>query len=115
MPTMRAVLVTKPGGPFTLVEKPIPIPQQGQVRVRVLACGICHSDSLTKDGSFPGIVYPRTPGHEIIGVVDAIGPNVNGWTAGERVGVGWNGGYCGYCDNCRRGNFFACQTFTAIT
>jgi len=74
----------------------------------VLACGICHSDSVTKDSLFPGIVYPRVPGHEVAGVIDAVGPGVSGWEPGQRVGVGWNGGYCGYCDHCRRGDFFAC-------
>jgi D-arabinose 1-dehydrogenase-like Zn-dependent alcohol dehydrogenase len=78
------------------------------VRIKVLACGICHSDSVTKDSLFPGIQYPRVPGHEVAGVIDAVGPGVPGWVPGERVGVGWNGGYCGYCDHCRRGEFFAC-------
>jgi D-arabinose 1-dehydrogenase-like Zn-dependent alcohol dehydrogenase len=74
----------------------------------VLACGICHSDSVTKEGLFPGIQYPRVPGHEVVGAIDAVGSGVKGWEPGERVGVGWNGGYCGYCDQCRRGEFFAC-------
>jgi D-arabinose 1-dehydrogenase-like Zn-dependent alcohol dehydrogenase len=78
------------------------------VRIKVLACGICHSDSVTKEGLFPGIQYPRVPGHEVAGVIDAVGAGVNGWEPGERAGVGWNGGYCGYCDHCRRGEFFAC-------
>jgi D-arabinose 1-dehydrogenase-like Zn-dependent alcohol dehydrogenase len=78
------------------------------VRIKVLACGICHSDSVTKEGLFPGIQYPRVPGHEVAGVIDAVGPDAPGWEPGERVGVGWNGGYCGYCDRCRRGEFFAC-------
>jgi D-arabinose 1-dehydrogenase-like Zn-dependent alcohol dehydrogenase len=82
----------------------------------VQACGVCHSDEVTKQGMFPGIQYPRVPGHEVIGLIDAIGPNVAPrWTLGERVGVGWNGGYCGYCDSCRRGNFFACETSTQVT
>ena len=79
------------------------------------ACGVCHSDSLIKEGHWPGIQYPRIPGHEVAGVVDAIGSGVSGWSEGSRAGVGWNGGYCGYCENCRRGNFFACQTATYIT
>jgi D-arabinose 1-dehydrogenase-like Zn-dependent alcohol dehydrogenase len=78
------------------------------VRVKVQACGICHSDSVTKEGLFPGIQYPRVPGHEVAGVIDAVGPGVAGWEPGQRVGVGWNGGHCGYCDPCRRGEFFAC-------
>jgi D-arabinose 1-dehydrogenase-like Zn-dependent alcohol dehydrogenase len=78
------------------------------VRIKVHACGVCHSDSLTKEGLFPGIQYPRVPGHEVVGVIDAVGPGTEGWQTGESVGVGWNGGYCGYCDFCRRGEFFAC-------
>jgi D-arabinose 1-dehydrogenase-like Zn-dependent alcohol dehydrogenase len=86
------------------------------VRVKVQACGICHSDEVTKEGQFPGIQYPRVPGHEVVGLIDAVGANVPPrWTVGERVGVGWNGGYCGYCDSCRRGNFFACETSTQVT
>src|SRR3954470_21358320 len=108
MATMRVAQVTRPRGPFEIVERPIPEPGAGSVRIRVQACGICHSDSMTKDGLFPGIQYPRVPGHEVAGVIDAVGPGVAGWEAGQRVGVGWNGGYCGYCDPCRRGEFFAC-------
>jgi D-arabinose 1-dehydrogenase-like Zn-dependent alcohol dehydrogenase len=78
------------------------------VRIKVQACGICHSDSITKEGLFPIITYPRVPGHEVAGVIDAVGPGVLGWQPGQKVGVGWNGGYCGYCDHCRRGEFFAC-------
>jgi D-arabinose 1-dehydrogenase-like Zn-dependent alcohol dehydrogenase len=86
------------------------------VRVKVQACGVCHSDQVTKEGQFPGIQYPRVPGHEVVGLIDAVGANVPPrWTVGERVGVGWNGGYCGYCDSCRRGNFFACETSTQVT
>src|SRR5437764_308960 len=108
MATMRVAQVSRPNGPFEIVERPIPAPGAGAVRIKVHACGICHSDSLTKEGAFPGIQYPRVPGHEVAGVIDAIGPGVAGWEPGQRVGVGWNGGYCGYCDNCRRGEFFAC-------
>jgi len=115
MATMRAVQVSRPGGPFEIVERPIPDPPAGSVRIKVQACGICHSDSLTKEGLFPGISYPRVPGHEVIGVVDAVGAGVARWAPGQRAGVGWNGGYCGYCDHCRRGEFFACQTGTYIT
>lgn len=109
MTKMRAVQVTQPNGPFELVEREIPEPAAGQVRVKVEACGICHSDSLTKEGTYPGIQYPRAPGHEVAGTVDAVGAGVVGWTAGQRVGVGWHGGYCGHCEQCRRGEFFACQ------
>jgi D-arabinose 1-dehydrogenase-like Zn-dependent alcohol dehydrogenase len=108
MATMRVVQVPRPRGPFEIVERPIPEPGAGAVRIKVLACGICHSDSLIKDGLFPGIPYPRVPGHEVAGVIDAVGPGVPGWQVGQRVGVGWNGGYCTYCDPCRRGEFFAC-------
>jgi D-arabinose 1-dehydrogenase-like Zn-dependent alcohol dehydrogenase len=115
MSKMRAVQVSKPGGPFEIVERDVPRPAPGEIRIKVQACGICHSDSLTKEGHMPGIQYPRVPGHEVVGVVDALGAGVSGWTEGQRAGVGWNGGWCGWCDNCRRGNFFACQTFTRIT
>jgi D-arabinose 1-dehydrogenase-like Zn-dependent alcohol dehydrogenase len=116
MPKMRAVQVPYAGGPFEIVERDIPEPGSGMVRVKVQACGICHSDSVTKEGLFPGIQYPRIPGHEVVGIIDAVGANVPPrWTIGERVGVGWNGGYCGYCDSCRRGNFFACETSTDVT
>jgi D-arabinose 1-dehydrogenase-like Zn-dependent alcohol dehydrogenase len=108
MAAMRVAQVSGPNGPFELVERPIPEPGPGTVRIRVLACGICHSDSITKEGLMPGISYPRVPGHEVAGVIDAIGQGVPGWEVGQRVGVGWNGGYCGYCDHCRRGDFFAC-------
>jgi D-arabinose 1-dehydrogenase-like Zn-dependent alcohol dehydrogenase len=105
---MRVVQVPRPKGPFEIVERPIPEPGAGSVRIRVHACGICHSDSVTKDGAYPGLQYPRIPGHEVAGVIDSVGPGVPGWAPGQRVGVGWNGGYCGYCDPCRRGEFFAC-------
>src|SRR5262245_29584173 len=108
MPTMRVAQVRRPSAPWEIVERPIPEPGPGSVRIKVEACGICHSDALTKDGLFPGIEYPRVPGHEVAGVIDAVGPGVPGWQPGQRVGVGWNGGYCGYCDHCRRGAFFAC-------
>ncbi len=115
MPKMRAVQVTRPKGPFEIVEREIPEPGPGSVRLRVQACGVCHSDSITKEGTFPWVQYPRVPGHEVVGVVDAVGAGVARWTPGQRAGVGWHGGNCGYCDSCRRGNFFACETFTAIT
>jgi alcohol dehydrogenase len=115
MPKMRAVQVSRPGGPLEIVEREIPDPGPGYVRIKIQACGVCHSDTVTKDGLFPGIQYPRVPGHEVIGVIDAVGPAVPRWKAGQRVGVGWNGGFCGYCDNCRRGEFFACQTSTDVT
>jgi D-arabinose 1-dehydrogenase-like Zn-dependent alcohol dehydrogenase len=117
MAMMRVAQVSRPKGPLEIVERPIPEPGPGQVRVKVLACGVCHSDSVTKEGAFPGIDYPRVPGHEIAGVIDAAGTGVANWRRGERVGVGWNGGYCGQCDHCRRGDLFACvtQQVTGIT
>jgi D-arabinose 1-dehydrogenase-like Zn-dependent alcohol dehydrogenase len=110
MATMRVAQVSRPKGPLEIVERPIPEPSAGSIRIRVQACGVCHSDSLVKEGLVPGIQYPRVPGHEVAGVVDAVGPGVPGWTLGQKVGVGWNGGYCGRCDHCRRGDFFACVT-----
>jgi alcohol dehydrogenase len=115
MSKMRAVQVPRAGGPLEIVEREIPEPGPGFVRIKVQACGVCHSDTVTKDGLFPGIQYPRIPGHEVIGVIDALGADVPRWKPGQRVGVGWNGGFCGYCDNCRRGDFFACQTSTEVT
>jgi D-arabinose 1-dehydrogenase-like Zn-dependent alcohol dehydrogenase len=115
MPKMRAVQISRPNGPLEIVERDIPEPGPGTVRIKVQACGICHSDSLAKGGVFPGMQYPRVPGHEVAGVIDAVGPGVARWTAGQRVGVGWHGGHCGYCDACRRGDFFACQTGVRIT
>jgi D-arabinose 1-dehydrogenase-like Zn-dependent alcohol dehydrogenase len=109
MGKMRCVQVSQPNGPFELVERDIPDPRPGTVRIRVQACGICHSDSYTKEGTFPRIQYPRVPGHEIAGTIDAIGTGVLGWTMGQHVGVGWHGGHCGYCDSCRRGDFVTCQ------
>jgi D-arabinose 1-dehydrogenase-like Zn-dependent alcohol dehydrogenase len=106
---MRTVLVTRPKGAFELVEQPIPEPGPGRVRIKVEACGICHSDAVTKEAIFPGIQYPRAPGHEVAGVVDAIGTGVAGWRTGQRVGLGWHGGHCGHCDSCRRGDFVTCQ------
>src|SRR5205085_7326566 len=110
MAKMRVVQVSQPNGPFELVERDMPEPSAGAVRIKVEACGICHSDSLVKEGSMPGIQYPRVPGHEVAGVVDAVGPGVSSWAPGQRVGVGWHGGYCGRCDACRRGDLFACET-----
>ena len=116
MPSMRAVQVSRAGGPLELVERPIPEPGRDSVRIKVQACGICHSDSLVKEGHWPGIQYPRVPGHEIIGIIDSLGPDVPPrWAAGQRVGVGWHAWHCGYCDPCRRGDFFACQTGVKIT
>lgn len=106
---MRAVQVTEPGGPLELVEREVPEPEAGHVRIRVEACGVCHSDSFTAEGAFPGIAYPRVPGHEVAGVIDALGADVAGWEVGQRVGVGWHFGHCGRCHSCRRGDFVACD------
>ena len=101
--------VAAPGGAFQLVEKEFPEPGPGQVRIRVHACGVCHSDSLTKEGHWPGIQFPRAPGHEIAGVIDAVGPDVPLFKPGQRVGLGWHGGHCNYCPPCRRGDFILCE------
>jgi D-arabinose 1-dehydrogenase-like Zn-dependent alcohol dehydrogenase len=115
MAKMRAVQVSRPNAPLELVERDVPDPAAGHVRIKVDACGICHSDTLTKDGTFPGLQYPRVPGHEVVGSIDAVGPGVVAWKPGQRVGVGWHGGQCGYCRSCRHGDFFACETETRIT
>src|SRR5919112_692872 len=104
----RYVQVSKPGGPFEIVERDVPEPVVSQVRIKVQACGICHGDSITKDGLFPGIQYPRVPGHEVAGVIDIAGKNVARWKPGQRVAVGWHGGHCGHCDSCKRGDFVLC-------
>ena len=97
MATMRVIQVSRPGGPLELVERPIPEPGPGSVRIKVQACGICHSDVLVKAGGWPGIQYPRIPGHEVVGTLDQIGAGVSAWTLGQRVGVGWHGGQDGTC------------------
>lgn len=109
MAKMRVVQVSRPGGPLELVEREIPEPAAGFVRLRVEACGICHSDSLTKEGLLPDVTYPRVPGHEIAGVVDSVGAGVSDWKPGDRAGIGWHGGHCGHCDSCRRGDFLLCR------
>src|SRR5579862_645490 len=112
---MRAVEVPHAKGPFQLVEREIPEPPAGYVRIKVQACGICHSDEYAKEGSRPGIVYPRIPGHEVAGVIDAVGAGVLGWQTGQRAGVGWHGGHCGYCNSCQRGDFVTCSKGRQIT
>ena len=114
MAKMRVVQVAHPNGPCELAEREIPEPGTRSVRIKVGACGICHSDSFTKEGTSPGIQYPRVPGHEVAGILDAIGTGVVGWSVGQRVGVGWHGGHCGYCDSCRRGDFVTCQTAAQV-
>jgi alcohol dehydrogenase/propanol-preferring alcohol dehydrogenase len=105
---MKAIQVGKAGGSLDLVERSIPDPKPDWVRIKVQACGICHSDMLLKEGYWPGVQYPRVPGHEVAGVIDQVGANVKVWKKGQRVGVGWYGGHCGVCDPCRRGEFIAC-------
>jgi D-arabinose 1-dehydrogenase-like Zn-dependent alcohol dehydrogenase len=108
MPKMKVAQVTKPGADFEIVERDVPQPQPGQVRIRVRACGICFSDHLTKDGLWPGIAYPRVPGHEVAGIIDELGPGVTSWRKGQRVGVGWHGWHDGTCPACREGDFINC-------
>jgi D-arabinose 1-dehydrogenase-like Zn-dependent alcohol dehydrogenase len=109
MATMRAMQVAEKGGDFELVEREVPSPGRGEVLVRVHACGVCHSDMLAKEGAFPGVPFPIVPGHEVAGEIAEIGEDVNGWEQGQRVGVGWFGGNCGWCEPCRRGDFIDCQ------
>jgi D-arabinose 1-dehydrogenase-like Zn-dependent alcohol dehydrogenase len=115
MPKMTAFVVHKAGGPLVAEERDVPSPGAGEVLIKVAACGVCHSDSVTVQGLFPGIVYPRVPGHEVVGVIEALGPEVRGWSVGERVGVGWFGGSCGYCRHCRRDSAFACENVHETT
>jgi D-arabinose 1-dehydrogenase-like Zn-dependent alcohol dehydrogenase len=115
MAKMRAMVVPKAGGKFEAVERDIPKPGAGELLIRVQACGVCHSDSVTVEGLFPGIQYPRIPGHEVIGLIEAVGPEVHGWKVGDRAGVGWNPGFCGYCRQCRRDTAFACETVHGAT
>jgi D-arabinose 1-dehydrogenase-like Zn-dependent alcohol dehydrogenase len=107
--TMKAAQVSRPGADFQIVEREVPEPDAGHVRIKVHACGVCHSDVLTKDGLWPGIQYPRVPGHEIAGIIDKLGPGVSAWKQGQRVGVGWHGGQDNTCRECRRGDFRHCR------
>ena len=109
--------VGKAGGEFELVEREIPQPAAGEVRIKVEACGICHSDAVVKAGQWPGLMFPRVPGHEVAGVIEEVGPGVTEWKKGERVGVGWHGGHCFVCESCRRGDFITCvnEQITGVT
>ena len=109
MPQMTAIQITRPGSPFEVVSRNVPEPGANHVRIKVQACGICHSDVFVKEGHWPGLNYPRVTGHEVAGVIDAVGPGVTAWKKGQRVGVGWHGGHDGSCGPCRRGDFIACQ------
>jgi D-arabinose 1-dehydrogenase-like Zn-dependent alcohol dehydrogenase len=106
--TMKTVSLAQAGADLRLAEAAIADPGPGAVRVKVAACGVCHSDMFVKDGLWPGLKYPRVPGHEVAGTIDAVGPEVHGWAVGDRVGVGWHGFHCGYCDRCRSGDFVTC-------
>ena len=106
---MKAAQISRPGGDFEIVEREIPKPEAGHVRIKVQACGVCHSDVLTKEGAWPGIQYPRVPGHEVVGIIDELGAGVSEWKLGQRVGVGWHGGQDGTCSSCRRGDFSNCK------
>jgi D-arabinose 1-dehydrogenase-like Zn-dependent alcohol dehydrogenase len=107
--TMKVAQVPKPGADFQIVEREIPTPGEGHVRIKVQACGVCHSDVFTKEGLWPGIQYPRSPGHEVVGIIDELGIGVSEWTKGQRVGVGWHGGHDNTCRECRRGDFRNCR------
>jgi D-arabinose 1-dehydrogenase-like Zn-dependent alcohol dehydrogenase len=115
MAKMRAMTVPRVKARFELVERDIPAPGRHEVLIKVHACGVCHSDTVTVEGLFPGIQYPRVPGPEVIGRIEAIGPDVDGWSAGARVGVGWSPGFCGHCGHCRRGEAFACENVHGAT
>jgi alcohol dehydrogenase len=109
MTTFRAVQALSPGAPLAVIDQALAEPGPGRVRVAVEACGICHSDSLFVDNQWPGVQFPVTPGHEIAGHIDALGDGVEGWREGDRVAIGWSGGYCGHCRSCRRGDFVHCE------
>ena len=110
MARMKAVQAMKAGADWELVERDIPQPAPNQVRVKVQACGVCHSDMFVKEGQWPGLKFPRVPGHEIAGLIDEVGSAVSAWRKGQRVGVGWHGGHCGHCDSCRKGDFILCRS-----
>src|ERR1700683_2737985 len=115
MPKMRAMIIPAAGAKFRLEERDVPEPGRHEVRIRVQACGVCHSDALIVEGHMPGLTYPRIPGHEVIGTLEAVGPDVEGWQSGTGVGVGWFPGNCGYCMLCRHGNLFACENIQGAT
>jgi D-arabinose 1-dehydrogenase-like Zn-dependent alcohol dehydrogenase len=106
---MKAAQIPKPGADFEIVEREIPKPGPGEVRIKIQACGVCHSDVFTKEGSWPGIQYPRVPGHEVVGTIDELGAGVSGWKQEQRIGVGWHGGHDGTCPACQRGDFRNCR------
>lgn len=109
---MKAAQISSPGHNFGITELAIPEPRPDTVRLKVAACGVCHSDSLVKEGHWPNLSYPRVPGHEVAGVIDTVGSGVTAWAHGERVGIGWHGRHCGDCDPCRSGDFIICSNLT---
>jgi len=109
MAQMAAVQISRAGGPFEVVKREVPAPGPNQVRIKMQACGVCHSDMFVKEGHWPGLQYPRVTGHEVAGIIDEIGSGVTAWNKGQRVGVGWHGTHCGHCVPCRRGDFISCQ------
>ena len=111
MSQMTAVQGSGPGGAFETVNRQVPEPGPQTVRIKIEACGVCHSDVFVKEGHWPGLQYPRVTGHEVAGVIDAVGTGVTMWKKGQRVGVGWHGGHCGQCVSCRRGDLMGCQSF----
>ena len=111
MSQMIAVQIAGPGGALEVVNRPVPEPGPNRDRIKIQACGVCHSDVFVKDGHWPGLVYPRVTGHEVAGVIDAVGPGVTNWKQGQRAGVGWHGGHCGHCVPCRNADFMGCQNF----
>ena len=111
MAQMTAVQIPRAGAPFELVKREVPEPKPNTVRIKVQACGVCHSDLFVKEGHWPGLQYPRVTGHEVAGVIDEVGHGVTAWKKGQRVGVGWHGGHCGQCTSCRRGDFMGCRSF----
>src|SRR5260370_9496229 len=106
---MKAAQIPKPGADFEIVEREIPKPGAGEVRIKVQVCGVCHSDLFTKEGYWPGIQYPRVPGHEVVGIIDELSDGVSEWKKGQRIGVGWHGGHDNTCLSCRRGDFRNCR------
>lgn len=110
--TMKAAQISKPGSDFVVAEKAVPEPGPSTVRMKVAASGVCHSDPLVKEGHWPKLTYPRVPGHEVAGVIEAVGPGISEWAVGERVGIGWHGGHCSHCEPCRSGDFIACSNLS---
>jgi propanol-preferring alcohol dehydrogenase len=109
MAKMKAIQVSAPGEDYELVHVEIPEPKQNEVLIKVQACGICHGDTLVREGHYPGLTYPRIPGHEVVGIIEKLGSHSKYWEVGQRVGIGWHGGHCCYCKACRAGEFGSCE------